>query len=212
MSITHTPSPPLLQINGREIPAEAYLHRRAQSSNVINIYEVIDTDEYFVYVMERPESCKDMFDVIAERYDQNKTLTEREVRRYFTQILQANIVCEENGVLHRDIKPENILVDMSSDVAKLIDFGLASEVQQEPFKKFRGEHSEIPLRSVSYSITCIIVFITKCTILIGSPRAYLLRYWSVITWVSNYSCPISTFSNWIAVIRHLCCARVNQVD
>ena len=154
VSITHSRSPPLLQINGREIPAEAYLQRRAQNSNVINIYEVIDTNEYFVYVMERPESCKDMFDIIAERYDQNKTLTEREVRRYFTQILQANIGCEENGVLHRDIKPENILVDMSSDVAKLIDFGLASEVQQEPFRKFRGEHSEIPLWGVSCTITC----------------------------------------------------------
>ena len=176
VSITHSRSPPLLQINGREIPAEAYLQRRAQNSNVINIYQVIDTDEYFVYVVERPETCKDMFDIIAERYDQNRTLTEREVRRYFTQILQANIGCEKNGVLHRDIKPENILVDMSSDVAKLIDFGLASEVQQEPFRKFRGEHSEIPLWSVSCTITCIIVFITKCTTLIGSPRAYGICY------------------------------------
>ena len=104
---------------------------------------MIDTEEYFVYVMERPEKCKDMFDIIADRYKQNKTLTEREVRRYFAQILQANICCEEKGVLHRDIKPENILVDMSSDEVKLIDFGLSSEVQQEPFTKFRGENGEI---------------------------------------------------------------------
>ena len=136
--MTHLPSPPLLQIHGREIPAEAYLQHRAENQNVISIYEVIDADEYFVYVMEKPAKCKDMFDIIADLYKQNKTLTERDVRRYFSQILQANIICEENGVLHRDIKPENILVDTNTDEVKLIDFGLSSEVQQEPFTNFRG--------------------------------------------------------------------------
>ena len=135
--------PLLLQINGREIPAEVYLQRQAQHRNVINIYEVIDTEEYFVYVMERPENCKDMFDIIAERSNLGTELTESEVRRYFTQIVHANISCEKNGVLHRDIKPENILVDMISDEAKLIDFGLASEVQQTPFTKFRGKNGQI---------------------------------------------------------------------
>lgn len=129
-----------LQINGKEIPAEAYLQHKAQSRNVIDIYEVIDTDEYFVYVMERPEKCKDMFDIIEERCNRNETLTEKEVRKYFSQIVRANICCEDNGVLHRDIKPENILVDLSSDEAKLIDFGLSSEVQKEPFRRFRGKN------------------------------------------------------------------------
>ena len=128
------------QINGGEIPSEAYLQRQARHRHVIDIYEVIDSDEHYVYVMERPEVCKDLFDVIHDRDSQGRPLTEREVRRYFAQILQANINCEETGVLHRDIKPENILVDMCTDEAKLIDFGLASEVQQEPFTKFRGEN------------------------------------------------------------------------
>ena len=108
---------------------------------MIDIYEVIYTDEHYVYVMERPEVCKDLFDVIHDRDSLDEPLTEQEVRRYFAQILQANINCEETGVLHRDIKPENILVDMRTDEAKLIDFGLASEVQQEPFTKFRGENN-----------------------------------------------------------------------
>ena len=95
-----------------------------------DIYEVIDTDDHYVYVMERPEVCKDLFDVIHDRDSLGQPLTEREARRYFAQILQANINCEETGVLHRDIKPENILVDMCTDEAKLINFALASEVQQ----------------------------------------------------------------------------------
>jgi len=31
---------------------------------------------------------------------------------------------------------------MRTDEAKLIDFGLASEVQQEPFTKFRGQNND----------------------------------------------------------------------
>lgn len=79
--------------------------------------------------------CKDLFDVLQLKV----TLSEREARRYFSQILEANISCEENGVIHRDLKPENILMDLCNDEAKLIDFGLASEVQHQPFLKFRGE-------------------------------------------------------------------------
>ena len=133
----------MLKINGKEIPAEAYFQHRAHHRNVIDIYEVIDIEDFFVYVMERPKECKDMFEIIAERYNANDSLTEKEVRKYFTQVLRANICCEENGVLHRDLKPENILVDMSCDEAKLIDFGLSSEIQEKPFTKFRGERSEI---------------------------------------------------------------------
>ena len=133
------PSPSLLQINGGEIPSDAYLQRQARHRHVIDIYQVVDTEEHYVYVMERPKVCQDLFDVIHDRDSLGRPLTEREARRYFAQILQANINCEETGVLHRDIKPENILVDMCTDEAKLIDFGLASEVQQEPFTKFRGE-------------------------------------------------------------------------
>ena len=142
-NLTHLPL--LLQIAGGEIPAEAYFQRRAQHRNVIKIYDVIDTEEFFVYVMERPDSCMDMFNIIVERYTRGTPLTEKEVRRYFAQIVQANISCEEKGVLHRDMKTENILVDMISDEAKLIDFGLASEVQQTPFTKFRGENDRILL-------------------------------------------------------------------
>ncbi|XP_022800082.1 serine/threonine-protein kinase pim-2-like [Stylophora pistillata] len=94
--------------------------------------------------MERPQDCKDLFEVIHERDNLDQPLTENEVRRYFAQILRANISCEENGVLHRDIKPENIIVDMRTDEAKLIDFGLASEVQSEPFTHFRGTPHYMP--------------------------------------------------------------------
>lgn len=134
-----------MQINGRPVPAEAYLQNKTRHRYVIRMYELFTTNEHYVYVMERPEICKDLFDILQVR----ATLTENEARRYFSQIVKANICCEESGVLHRDLKPENILVDMLHDEAKLIDFGLASEVQEEPFLKFRGMnklHSNLKVR------------------------------------------------------------------
>ncbi|KAJ7325643.1 Serine/threonine-protein kinase pim-3 [Desmophyllum pertusum] len=128
------------ELRGRKIPAEAYLQRQARHPNVIDTYKLIITDEYYCYVMERPEVCKDLFDILQDRNNEHRPLTEKEAKRYFAQILEANIRCEEKGVLHRDIKPENILVDLRTDEAKLIDFGLASEVQKEPFTDFRGEN------------------------------------------------------------------------
>ena len=40
------------------------------------------------------------------------------------------------------------------------------------------------------TIEGVIVSITKFSIVIGSPRAYLSRNRRAITWVSNYSCAI----------------------
>ena len=51
-------------------------------------------------------------------------------------------------------------------------------------------------------ITWLIVSITKFSIVIGSPRAYLALNWRAITWVSNNRYPVWTFCNCIPVIRY----------
>ena len=55
---------------------------------------------------------------------------------------------------------------------------------------------------IIFTIIVIIVSITKFSIVIGSPRAYLSCNRRAITWVSNYSCPIWTFCNRTPVIRY----------
>ena len=49
-------------------------------------------------------------------------------------------------------------------------------------------------------VISVIVSITKFSIVIGSPRAYLSRNRRAIMWVSDYRCPIWTFSNRTPVI------------
>ena len=107
---------------------------KAQHRHVIKIYECFTVGNYYVFVMERPRMCEDLRHILFRT-----AFTENQARRYFAQILEATISSEENGVVHRDLKPENILVDMETDQIKIIDFGLASEVQYEPYNMFRGE-------------------------------------------------------------------------
>ena len=91
--------------------------------------------EKFVFVLERPEVSLDLFEAI----DARDGMPEDEGRRFFWQILDATIACEEQGILHRDLKPENIIIDVKAREAKLTDFGLACETQDDPFSHFVGE-------------------------------------------------------------------------
>jgi len=51
-------------------------------------------------------------------------------------------------------------------------------------------------------LSCLIVSITKCSIVIGSPCTYLSRNRRTITWVSNYRYQM-TFCDWTPVIGRL---------
>ena len=124
------------QTEGEQMPSEAYFMKKIQHPNVIKLYQYLSVDDFCIYIMERPASCQDL-----QRVLQKRRLTQKEARRYFKQIIEATICCEENGVIHRDLKPENILLDKESDEIKIIDFGLASRLQYEPCNKFRGKSS-----------------------------------------------------------------------
>ena len=89
-----------LQINGKRVPAEVYLQNKAQHRRVIEIYEHFETEDYFVYVMERPKSCQDLRDGLHH----NGPFTEKKTKCYFHLIIEANINSEEKGVLHRVLR------------------------------------------------------------------------------------------------------------
>ena len=92
-------------------------------------------EENFVFVLERPEKCSDLFDYI----DESDYLSENERRQFISNILDANIHCEGYGVLHQDIKPEYIIIDSFKMEAKRIDFGLVNDIQDTPFRRFVGK-------------------------------------------------------------------------
>ncbi len=60
-----------------------------------------------------------------EKLIQKKSLSEKEVLNYFSDIIDAFRYLREKNVIHRDIKPENVLI--KNGVLKLADFGFGRE-------------------------------------------------------------------------------------
>ncbi|XP_072553105.1 NUAK family SNF1-like kinase 1 isoform X2 [Salminus brasiliensis] len=96
-------------------------------SNIIQIYEVFESREKIVMVMEYA-SGGELYEYIQMR----QRLTEEEARCFFRQITSAVLYCHKNGVVHRDLKLENILLDQDLNV-KLADFGLSNQYQNGRF-------------------------------------------------------------------------------
>ncbi|XP_067303450.1 NUAK family SNF1-like kinase 1 isoform X2 [Pseudorasbora parva] len=88
--------------------------------NIIRLYEVFESRERIVMVMEYA-SGGELYEYIQEK----QRLSEDEARHFFKQITSAVHYCHKNGVVHRDLKLENILLDKDLNV-KLADFGLSN--------------------------------------------------------------------------------------
>jgi serine/threonine protein kinase len=55
--------------------------------------------------------------------------------RIVTQLSGALNAAHEVGIIHRDLKPENIMYDPETEVAKLLDFGIARDEEADPSER-----------------------------------------------------------------------------
>ncbi|KAI6188787.1 Protein kinase domain-containing protein [Aphelenchoides besseyi] len=124
------------------IPTEiCYLELCNNISGVVNLIDWFASSKGFMIVMERPEKCLDLFDVIA-MYGR---LEEDIARWIFVQIVDAVLEMKNlHSLVHRDIKDENVIVNMDTGVIKLVDFGAADFVDSAMKKHFQGTRSYCP--------------------------------------------------------------------
>jgi len=126
---------------GRRVPLELKLLHSVQGvAGVIKLLDFYERPDSFIYVMERPGDCKDMFDFITEK----KVIDEDLARNLFKQIVETVLACHSKGVIHRDIKDENILIDLVTNKIKLIDFGSGAVFKEDPFTDFDGTRVYAP--------------------------------------------------------------------
>lgn len=106
---------------------EIHHHRRLHHPNVLQLYEVIQSESYIWMVT---ELCVggELYDYVVQR----GSLEENEARKLFGQLCLAVAYIHSNGIVHRDLKLENILLDAQNQI-KLSDFGFTREFEPHQF-------------------------------------------------------------------------------
>ena len=99
----------------REIVAS----RKLVSAHIIEIFDLIETEETTALVMEYHPG-RDLKEIIRRE----GALAPERALSIMTQLLDGLGAAHSAGIIHRDIKPQNILVDRH-DRIKVVDFGLA---------------------------------------------------------------------------------------
>lgn len=93
--------------------------------NIIHLYELYKTPEYFYVVMEKLDGGE-LFDRLTEK----EYYSEMDARDVCRTIFEAMAYCHSEKVAHRDLKPENLLLISPYDDShvKIADFGYARRV------------------------------------------------------------------------------------
>ena len=103
-----------------KIQREILILRKLSHKNIIQLYQVMET-EHFIHIVTEYAANGELFDFIIE----NGKLSEQEAAAKFSQILKAIHHCHQNKVVHRDLKAENLLLDQRGNI-KLADFGFSN--------------------------------------------------------------------------------------
>ena len=106
----------------REIKILKQLHH----PNVVQIYEIIETEQDLYLVMEFVNGG-DLHSLLTEMRRRGESVPEQQLLMWLTQICSALAHLHRQRVLHRDVKTANIFVSAQSTL-KLGDFGLAVRV------------------------------------------------------------------------------------
>jgi len=90
--------------------------------NIVNLYQVIDTEENLFLVLDLCE-C-DLFEAIVHNHGFDNEYT----KEVFEILIDTVQYLHERNIYHRDLKPENILITVDGEI-KIADFGLACNDQ-----------------------------------------------------------------------------------
>jgi serine/threonine protein kinase len=60
-----------------------------------------------------------------------KNQNQLNIKKLFTDILKSVLQLHEHYVIHRDVKPANIMLSHSTGMMKVIDYGMAKEIEFE---------------------------------------------------------------------------------
>lgn len=109
---------------------EADYGSRVRHENVVTTYDFGEEDGLYFLALEWAEG-----ESLSEYAERTGRLEPTLVAHIIAQLAGALSVAHEAGIVHRDLKPENIMFDPKSRTAKLLDFGIARDQQEDPSER-----------------------------------------------------------------------------
>src|SRR5574341_1432422 len=109
---------------------EAGYGSRVRHPNVVRTYDYGNTDGLYYLALEWADG-----EPLADHVARRGRLPAPEVAHIVDQLADALAAAHTVGIIHRDLKPENIVYDASSRTAKLLDFGIARDAQEDPAER-----------------------------------------------------------------------------
>ncbi|CCD26169.2 serine/threonine protein kinase YGK3 NDAI_0G03920 [Naumovozyma dairenensis CBS 421] len=124
----------------KKVPAQTeYKSRELEILRITNHPNVVKLEYFFTHVSPQDhkvyqhlamECLPETLQIEISRYAHNKLeLALKHVKLYSYQIARGMLYLHALGICHRDIKPSNILVDPSTGVLKICDFGSAKRLE-----------------------------------------------------------------------------------
>ncbi|MDE6309463.1 MAG: serine/threonine protein kinase, partial [Muribaculaceae bacterium] len=126
VSCTQVSAPLVDKLRGKFI-AEARTLHQLNHPGIVKVHDVFEENGTAYYVMDFIDG--ESLDSVIKRH--NGKLPESLLRKYLDDVTDALSYLHQRNRLHLDIKPANIMIDRSSGRAKLIDFGVSKQYDEE---------------------------------------------------------------------------------
>lgn len=111
----------------KAVQREILALKKIDHPNIIRMHDVIETGKQICLVTDYIEGIS--LHQYVKQQCTNRQVKEGVCRRFFKQIAEAFDYLHNKGIAHRDVKLDNVLIEDSTNMIKIIDFGFAAFCQ-----------------------------------------------------------------------------------
>ena len=109
---------------------EAGYGARVQHPRVVRTYDFGETEGLYYMALEWAEG-----EALSKFVERSGPLDKDLVSRIIGQLSEGLSAAHAAGIIHRDLKPDNTIYNPATQDAKLLDFGIARDAQQDPAER-----------------------------------------------------------------------------